>query len=285
MNQAGLLGKSKVMTAAGFNQPEIPNLAFAQAEPAFVPGSAWHQHGPFALWLTQVLRPKRFVELGSHAGYSYFCVCQAVQASGLDTKCFAIDTWQGDEHAGNYGEEVYQQVSAHNQRYAVFSTMIRATFDDALPRFEDKSIDLLHVDGRHFYDDVKHDFESWRPKLTDDAIILFHDTQVRERNFGVLQYFTELQRENPTFEFLHGHGLGIMANKSVPPPLQPLFAAKGQAVDVWRSAFASLGQTVTQRWDLQAPARDSEKRKKRWRHRLDKRWRAVSQLFAGTGRR
>ena len=254
--------------------------------PAYRPDSAWIDHGPFAFWLIQAVRPRTLVELGTHGGYSYFAFCQAIKHLNLDTRCFAVDTWQGDEHAGFYSEEFFNRVSDHNAaHYAGFSRLVRSTFDDALAHFSDGSIDLLHIDGRHFYDDVKHDFESWRPKLTDDAIILFHDTQVRERNFGVLQYFTELQRENPTFEFLHGHGLGIMANKSVPPALQPLFAAKGQAVDVWRSAFASLGQTVTQRWDLQAPARDSEKRKKRWRHSLDKRWRAVSQLFAGTGRR
>ena len=50
--------------------------------------------------------------------------------------------------------------------YASFSHLIRSTFDEALANFGAGSIDLLHIDGRHFYDDVRHDFESWQPKLS-----------------------------------------------------------------------------------------------------------------------
>ena len=96
---------------------------------------AWFEHGPFAFWLTDVLRPRCFVELGTHAGYSYFCFCQAVQRLHLGTSCFAIDTWTGDEHSGLYGEDVFQAVVEHNQVYANFSTLIRSTFDDALEPF------------------------------------------------------------------------------------------------------------------------------------------------------
>ena len=284
MNRAELQKTSYAMTAAGFNQADIPSYDAAQVEPVYLPISAWHQHGPFALWLTQVLRPRRIVELGSQAGYSYFCFCQAVQATDLDTKCYAIDTWNGDEHTGSYGEEIYLKMFAHNQRYAAFSKMIRTTFDDALPLFTDKSIDLLHIDGRHFYEDVKHDFESWQPKLTDDAIVLFHDTQVHQRNFGVLRYLSELKQQHTTFEFLHGHGLGVVANKSIPPALRPLFSAKGQDVEVWRSAFAGLGQKVTQRWNPNAVDHVAGRMRRRWQRSLAKRWRAVSRVFTGDDR-
>ena len=69
------------------------------------------------------------------------------------------------------------------QRYSGFAQLVRSTFDDALPYFEDGSVDLLHIDGRHFYEDVKHDFDFWLPKLSDRGIVLLHDTDVRERSF------------------------------------------------------------------------------------------------------
>jgi O-antigen biosynthesis protein len=210
--------------------------------------TAWMEHGPFAFWLIETLRPKKLVELGTHAGYSYFCFCQAVQRLKLTTSCFAVDTWKGDEHAGFYDEDVFNSVTQINQKYQTFSKLVRSTFDDALDKFPAKSIDLLHIDGRHFYEDVKHDYESWLPKLTDDSIVLFHDTNVRERDFGAWKLYEELKDNHSSFEFLHGHGLGIIAPKKVPSALRQFFSSNQKDV---QAIFASLGSAVLTKWSLQ----------------------------------
>lgn len=171
---------------------------------------AWLEHGPFAMWLVKRMRPRRIVELGTHYGYSYFAMCEAVEQVGLDTQCFAVDTWVGEEHAGQYGEEVFDAMVAENRKYAHFSTLLRKTFAEALNDIEDGSVDLLHVDGRHFYEDVKEDYKSWEPKLSDRAVVLFHDTMVRDRGFGVYRYWAELAERHPSFNFFHGHGLGVL---------------------------------------------------------------------------
>jgi hypothetical protein len=174
--------------------------------------AAWEGHLPFAFWIMEALAPSKFIELGTYYGTSYFAFCQAVERLGLATTCFAVDTWQGDDHAGFYGEEVFETVNAYNaERYATFSTLVRSTFDEALSHFEDGSVDLLHIDGLHTYEAVKHDFETWQPKLAPGAVVLFHDTQVRERNFGVWKLWQELKEEYPlNLEFLHSHGLGVL---------------------------------------------------------------------------
>jgi len=174
--------------------------------------SAWWAHVPFAFWITVACRPRLFVELGTHNGVSYAAFCEAVLRAGLGTRCYAVDTWAGDEHSKNYGEEVYGDLrDFHDKRYAAFSSLLRSTFDDAVHYFENGSIDLLHIDGYHTYEAVKHDYEMWRPKLSDRAVVLFHDTNVRERDFGVYQFFAELSKQFPSFEFSHGYGLGIVA--------------------------------------------------------------------------
>jgi GT2 family glycosyltransferase len=190
-----------------------PSLAplFLRPERVGMP-SAWWAHVPFAFWLTSVSNPTTIVELGTYHGVSYAAFCEVVLSSGSPTRCYAVDTWQGDEHTGRYGDDVFNEFRVfHDQRYGSFSSLIRATFDEAVRQFEDATIDMLHIDGYHTYEAVKHDFETWRPKLSDRAVVLFHDSNVRDRDFGVWRFWSEISKEYPSFEFLHGFGLGVLA--------------------------------------------------------------------------
>jgi O-antigen biosynthesis protein len=216
-----------------------------------IPHSAWLEHTPFAFWLIGALRPRSLVELGVYDGFSYFAFCQAVLGLQLETRCYAVDTWKGDEQTGFYGEEVFQTVCDENERrYSAFSTLIRSTFDEASHHFTNKSIDLLHIDGRHLFDDVKHDFETWQTKLSNQAVVLFHDTNVRERDFGVFRFWEQLRRTNPHFEFLHGHGLGVLGiGKALPDRVLTLFAAQAnaEARTAIQRVYSRLGSGVALR--------------------------------------
>ncbi|WMJ67728.1 class I SAM-dependent methyltransferase [Stenotrophomonas sp. 24(2023)] len=197
--------------------------------PREVSFSAWLGHIPFASWLVEQLQPQSIVELGTHRGSSFLAFCQAVQEQGQTTRVFAIDTWEGDEHAGYYGDEIYNTLRDYQQRnYAGISEMLRMRFNEALPYFADGSVDLLHIDGLHTYDAVREDFESWLPKLSDRAVVIFHDTCVRERGFGVWQYWSEISRQYPAFEFTHTHGLGVLlVGRQHVPALADLAARAG----------------------------------------------------------
>jgi glycosyltransferase involved in cell wall biosynthesis/SAM-dependent methyltransferase len=207
--------------------------------------SAWYGHVPFAHWLVRALAPRCIVELGAHNGVSYSAFCEAVQLMGFGTRCFAVDTWTGDDHAGHYGEEVLAGLRAyHDPRFSAFSTLIRQRFDDALEHFAEGSIDLLHIDGRHGYEDVRHDFDSWRGKMSDRGVILFHDTNVRDNEFGVWRLWSELQPDFPHFEFLHGFGLGVLLiGTECPPAVAALSNLRDTlAIGAIRDRFAQLGE-------------------------------------------
>ena len=217
-------------------------------EPRAYRTSTWSAHVPFAFWLIETLRPAQFVELGTWHGMSYLAFCQAMEAFETDTKAFAVDTWQGDPQAGSLSSDAFNSLrQAHDPHYARFSKLMRMTFDEAALQFTDGSIDLLHIDGLHTYEAVRNDFETWLPRLSQRAVVIFHDTQVRERDFGVYRLWAELTQRYAGFEFHHEHGLGVLGvGSNLPEGIRNLFAATSepQAADRVRQLFDSLGKAV-----------------------------------------
>jgi len=192
---------------------------FGLPSPAFLPRrykprnvGEWTGHLTFASDLILSLQPQLIVELGTHWGEAYFTFCQTVQEHGLSSLCYAVDHWLGDEHAGHYGEEVFDEVRDYNDRYyRQFSYLLRKSFDDALSQFSDDSIGLLHIDGLHTYEAVAHDFRAWLPKVQPGGIILLHDICPRHQDFGVWRLWEEVRAEfHDTFEFHHSWGLGVV---------------------------------------------------------------------------
>jgi len=195
---------------------DFPSLTFRPHRYQYRGVGDWSGHIPFACDLIAALEPAVFVELGTYLGESYFAFCQAIQEHGSPCSAFAVDTWRGDQHTGDYSEGVFADVERYNKsRYDAFSSLLRMPFDEAAHRFPDESIELLHIDGYHTYDVVRHDFETWLPKLKPGGIVVLHDTAIRHADFGVWRYWAELRERYQTFEFTNACGLGVV---SIPGP-------------------------------------------------------------------
>jgi hypothetical protein len=228
--------------------------------------SAWWGHVPFAAWLVKAVRPRSIVELGTFSGVSYAAFCQAVLSEGLDCTCHAVDTWQGDAHSGNYGEDIYQDFKRyHDAHYASISTVHRCTFDEAVSRFPDGSVDILHIDGMHTYEAVRHDFESWLPKLSPRGVVLFHDAAEHMGDFGVWRLWNEVSVRWPGFLFLHSHGLGLLVvGADVPPAMRVLCGMDANRIALLRERFGLLGDRwyAQAQWEVSvARAKEAETRK------------------------
>ena len=175
----------------------------------------WEGHRDFAYDLLQFVRPERLVELGSQYGCSLFTFCQAVRDFKLDTESNAVDMWSGDIGAEITGEEVYALVQKTAATYypEVNLHLFQMCFDDARPNFADNSIDILHIDGGHTFEDVEHDFTTWLPKLKENGIVLFHDVY-SPIDQGSCNHREKTKKEYDCyFDFTHSCGLGILFPK------------------------------------------------------------------------
>lgn len=215
--------------------------------------STWTGHIPFAMFLTGILEPKIIVELGTYFGTSYCAFCQAVQELALDTQCYAIDSWRGDPQSGYFGDEVLSDLkNYHDPLYRNFSTLIQSTFDEAVVHFSDETLDLLHIDGYHTYDEVKKDFETWLPKMSDKGVMLFHDINVRQGDFGVWKFWEEVKTGYPNFEFTHSHGLGVLTvGKNCPEKIKNFLMQSGKNPGATRNFFSQQGQRLENLQELQ----------------------------------
>lgn len=232
---------------------DLPSRRF---EPRIYGVGAWTDYIHFAYDLLALLRPGLFVELGADRGESYFAFCQSAAENETGTRCFAVDTWQGDAQAGAYDETTFALVAAHNRaHYEDFSTLIRSSFDAALDQFPDAGIDLLHLDGLHSEDAVRHDLAGWLPKLRPGGLLLLHDVAVRSRGFGVWKVWAELQTRGRAYTFDSGPGLGLWQkspNESLPEPSEKFLAGAEQERatlrEYYRDRTAQLHEQISRDW-------------------------------------
>ena len=179
--------------------------------------SPWSGHRNFAYDYICFKKPQKIVELGSYYGCSAFAFLQAIKDKSLDSEFYGIDTWQGDNFTKkDYQEDIYthykriQDTCFHNQN----ANMVRMTFGKAIEMFVDKSIDLLHIDGSHTYEDVKHDFLLWKDKVREDGVVFFHDIgndKLLGEVMGSHIFWEEVkQKYAHTIEFPFSFGLGVL---------------------------------------------------------------------------
>jgi hypothetical protein len=177
--------------------------------------SGWLGHLAISNFLVKLVRPKIYVELGVHNGNSLLAFCNASKQIGSETVCYGIDTWDGDDFTGAYDPIIFSQLKNLVDQNNFICHLVKSRFDDALHSFEEESIDILHIDGGHSYEEVKNDFNSWLPKVAKDGLILIHDISVKDNSFGVWRFWDEIKVEYLNIiEFDHSNGLGVVCKNN-----------------------------------------------------------------------
>jgi hypothetical protein len=144
---------------------------------------------------------------------------------------------------------VFDEVNRYNEEnYASFSRLLRTTFDDAQHNFGDGTVDLLHIDGLHTYDAVRHDFDTWFPKVRPGGVVLIHDIAARHVDFQVWKLWEELAPQFPHLEFTHSWGLGVLRKPGGPAGdpefVQTVFSASRPEQSFLRHYYASQAEVL-----------------------------------------
>lgn len=135
------------------------------------------EEGEFLYGLVRAIKPRFSVETGTHRGLSSCYIGQALKDNGGGQllTCDPVDLMQDAAiaAAGLSAQVIYRQV-----RGVDLTT-------------HPSEIDFLFIDGFHGKTDVIDEFVTFRPRLSENAIVAFHDCDLVP-DCGVNQAIAEL---------------------------------------------------------------------------------------------
>jgi hypothetical protein len=102
---------------------------------------------------------------------------------------YCIDPWEPYEEQKDINEvlKAEKEFDERTKKYNVIKYKLKS--EDAVSFFEDKSIDLIYIDGNHTYECVKKDIELWKPKIKNKGYICGHDYILKEVKTAVDEIF------------------------------------------------------------------------------------------------
>ncbi|MEU6173285.1 class I SAM-dependent methyltransferase [Streptantibioticus parmotrematis] len=188
-------------------------------------GLGWLYYG-----LTRALEPRVVLSIGSGRGFVPILLAKAQRdrdapAITFVDPSFDDDFWTDAEQVRTWFKSF--GVEEHIVHHLMTTEQFAATEACAqLP-----PIDLLFIDGGHFYEAVETDFRLMSPRLAPGGTIIFHDTVSRSANpkwSGPRRLLLEIEERHPQWQLLDlpfGAGVTIMrerAPESLPAYFQGL---------------------------------------------------------------
>jgi hypothetical protein len=212
------------------------------------PSDEWIGHIPFALWLVRSLRPAIVVTQSATESNSYLAFCQAISAFGIEGRAFAVALRSETRAASGCSLDA---AGYPNPSYARFSTVLQLGASELQSRFDDGSIDVLHIDGTSSAQTARQALETLSAALSDRSVVLLDNMAPHSADHDVRQLWSDLASSHPHFDFLHAAGLGVLGTgKHLPRPVQELFALAGDSDGVRRvrRLFELSGESLALRY-------------------------------------
>ncbi len=166
-------------------------------------------------------KPKTVIEIGTAQGGTLFLISKAIPEDSL---IVSIDLPGGSFGYGypKIKMRLYKSFSRPKQKLH----LIRAdshklnTLNKVKKILNNRTVDLLFIDGDHTYDGVKKDFEMYSPLVNNTGIIGFHDIVISKKrsNVGVNDFWIEIKKNYEYEEIVENWkqlrcGIGILKRK------------------------------------------------------------------------
>lgn len=146
-------------------EPEVLRMIDRDAHVKLLQGNmtSGHLQGRFLKMITQMIRPKRVLEIGTFVGYSALCFAEGLEEGG-ELHTIEIDDELEDNIRDNFARSEYgNKVILH-----IGDAL------DVLSRFPDESFDMAFIDaGKEAYWDY---YEATLPKIGKKGFIIVDNT-------------------------------------------------------------------------------------------------------------
>jgi hypothetical protein len=190
--------------------------------------SAWSGLERLGYEMVRKYRPKVIVELITRLGLSACAMGLALRDVGAGGKLYAVCGWAGDAYVfRTHTDYVYRTFLERRNQLGLDDVIIplRMTVDEARHQVPGQ-IDLLHIDGLRTWEAVNHDFESYRPLVRSEGIVLFHD--VNTFSLEMRRFWNTISVRYASHLVPYSNGLGIIRVCCAPPQREQ--AIKGSAL-------------------------------------------------------
>lgn len=147
--------------------------------------------------------PETVMEIGTARGGTFYLWCRLFDSA---SKFISVDLPGGD-FGGGYPDdriELFEEFSDATKVFVRGDSHAPETRSAVEAHVPDSGVDFLFIDGDHRYDGVKADFEDYRPFLSDDAIVVFHDVVPNpyDPDVEVARFWREIEDQFSTEEIV-----------------------------------------------------------------------------------
>ena len=158
--------------------------------------------------LAQMVGAENILEIGVAYGYHADFLCTVlpnIQYVGVNpyladydpNDIFSKDVQQlfSEKNSQLAMDRLFNIVSSNLVKFGGRAKLLREKSWDVADQIEDKSLDLVYIDGDHTYEGVVKDLASWFPKVRQGGIICGDDIGWPEVKKAVDEFFIRLGKE------------------------------------------------------------------------------------------
>ena len=131
---------------------------------------------------------KIVVEVGTFRGRSLACIAEKA------TIVYSVDTFKSHDN-GQSQMQFYTTLKETQENLRGYDNVVflPGESDDIAPTFPNESVDMVFIDGFHYYEYVMKDIIFWYPKIKNGGVFAFHDNNYPCVSEACIKIFSKIE--------------------------------------------------------------------------------------------